>query len=779
MKKILIIDFDQKSLQELTAFLGGHGFQVVTASDGQAGWDAYREQNPDLVLLEPMLSKIHGFDLCQKIAADSRRKTPVFIITAIYKDRVYRLEATKTFGASRYFDKPLDKDKLLEEIKLALKLEAETAPRRETAPASRPAEEKRIYGLDFEELVLSESTRTPTATRPAVSTPSAASAQTRAASPAAPVVPAATAAKSPAPAPSAAKPATRPSPDPLTFAAPKTRTAAAAGREPVFEGPSRPIEELLAAETPKKDKPAASVKGAADAAPKNGDRFGDEEVDALLMSALKGIDLPLDKGKTHEKPAQQAAKTAVLDEAKTADGPAVPPAMKAQEKAPASKAQVSAVTGAPPETRLHHKTASVEDVLMEVEGLVKPSAHRAQSSAATQPAAPAPAPPTAARPLKREAPAVEPAAPIRKAGREDILSRAWTEPEPEVSAPVSSAPVRQKAGVKRELDEVAVHKAVDYAASAPGDIFSQTFAESEKKKFNPMIAVGVGVAVVALAAFLIFKPKHETPPASLNNSVQEQATVQTEPPAATAEEQKPAQTALKQPAANKAASENKPTARVVSRTEQAAPDLEPQPVVPTLQLLAPTGDAAKQAESGQTSSNAVSNETLAGGEAQKVEVSRTEEAKTEANTEVKAEEQTAGQEGKQEEKKEEAVASPPADAAEKARAEQPEAKRVLPGDLVDISEVDELPVVQKSYKPVYPEVARRFNVEGSITVNALINEFGDVIDAAVIKGIKDDKGLGKAAEASVKKWKFRPAYINGVPVKVWKPVVVVFKLGET
>ena len=759
MKKILIIDFDQKSLQELTAFLGGQGFQVVTAGDGQAGWDVYREQNPDLVLIEPMLSKIHGFDLCQKITVDSRRKTPVFITTAIYKDRAYRVEATKTFGASQFFEKPLDKDKLLEEIKRALNLGAEPAPARETVPTVKPGHEKRIYGLDFEELVLSEPTRTPATARPAVSTPPAASpAQTRAAAPAAATAAGAAASPSATPhaAPPSSKPMARPSPGPVPPAPHKPSAAAVARREPVFEGPSRPIEELLAAEAARKEKPAAAAKEAPKAAPKNGDRPGDAEVDALLMSALKGIDLPLEKGKPHEKPAQPAARTTGLDEksdrrpeaaGKTAYRPAAGPAIGEREPSPASKPQVPAGTDTPAGPRPHHKATSVEDVLLEVEGLVKPSAHRAQPPAggvkaavppqpAPPAAAPSPAPPTAARPQKPEATAVEPVIPRRKAGQEDILSRTWTEPEPD-----ESGPAKQKAGVKRELDETAVHKAVDYAASAPGDIFSQTFAEPEKKKFNPMIAAGVGVAVVALAAFLIFKPKPKTPPAPVNNVVQEQAAVQTEPPAA-AESLKEPQASLKQPAAKKAAPDNKPAARVVSRTEQAAPDLEPQPAVQTLQLLTPTSAAANPAQ--------------AGNEVQKVEATQAEAAKTD----VKTVEQAAGQEAKQEEKKEEAVAPPAAagqasnetaGAADKAQAGQPEAKRVLPGDLVDISEVDEPPMVKKSYKPVYPEVARRFNIEGSITVNALINEFGDVLDAAVIKGIKDDKGLGKAAEASVKK----------------------------
>jgi protein TonB len=100
------------------------------------------------------------------------------------------------------------------------------------------------------------------------------------------------------------------------------------------------------------------------------------------------------------------------------------------------------------------------------------------------------------------------------------------------------------------------------------------------------------------------------------------------------------------------------------------------------------------------------------------------------------------------------------------------------GDLVDLASVAEPPRTLKTVDPVYPLSAQRAGVEGSITVNALIDEKGNVIDTGILKGIQDDKGLGKAAEAAVKKWKFQPAKKGGVNVKVWKPFVIVFKAAN-
>ena len=105
----------------------------------------------------------------------------------------------------------------------------------------------------------------------------------------------------------------------------------------------------------------------------------------------------------------------------------------------------------------------------------------------------------------------------------------------------------------------------------------------------------------------------------------------------------------------------------------------------------------------------------------------------------------------------------------------PAAPPVNEGDLVELSAANEPPKLVKSVEPVYPVTAQRLGIGGSITVNALIDEKGSVIDTGILKGIQDDKGLGRAAETAVKKWKFQPARKNGVAVKVWKPFVIAFK----
>jgi len=116
-KKILIIDYDTQSLDALSRLIMSQKVQIVTASDGQIGYEKFRSEKPDLVVLEAILPKIHGFDLTKKITQESGGAVPVIIVTGLYKGPQYRHEAIVTFGASDYFEKPVDPDRFIETVR--------------------------------------------------------------------------------------------------------------------------------------------------------------------------------------------------------------------------------------------------------------------------------------------------------------------------------------------------------------------------------------------------------------------------------------------------------------------------------------------------------------------------------------------------------------------------------------------------------------------------------------------------------------------------------------
>ncbi len=113
-KRILVVDYDPKSLSHTRELLQTAGFDVDTCADGLSALDNFRTTNPDLVLLSPMIPKMHGFEVCSNIRKmPGGDKTPIVIITDVYKGKRYRLDAIKKYGATEYIEKPIEDANLL------------------------------------------------------------------------------------------------------------------------------------------------------------------------------------------------------------------------------------------------------------------------------------------------------------------------------------------------------------------------------------------------------------------------------------------------------------------------------------------------------------------------------------------------------------------------------------------------------------------------------------------------------------------------------------------
>ncbi|MBP6909259.1 MAG: response regulator [Candidatus Saccharicenans sp.] len=122
-KKILVVDYDQASLESLVRILKDLKVQIIRATDGAQAYDLFKEEKPDLVILEAILPKLHGFDLTKKITQESKGSVPVIIITALYKGPQYKHEAMTNLGASEYLEKPVNPEVLLEAVNRLLTAE--------------------------------------------------------------------------------------------------------------------------------------------------------------------------------------------------------------------------------------------------------------------------------------------------------------------------------------------------------------------------------------------------------------------------------------------------------------------------------------------------------------------------------------------------------------------------------------------------------------------------------------------------------------------------------
>jgi class 3 adenylate cyclase/CheY-like chemotaxis protein len=119
--RILIADDTPANVHILQARLEAHGYDIVTAADGAEALAAVRDAQPDLVLLDVMMPKLDGIEVCRRLRSDASLPfVPVIMVTAKSdpKDIVAGLEA----GGDEYLTKPVDQAALVARVKSMLRI---------------------------------------------------------------------------------------------------------------------------------------------------------------------------------------------------------------------------------------------------------------------------------------------------------------------------------------------------------------------------------------------------------------------------------------------------------------------------------------------------------------------------------------------------------------------------------------------------------------------------------------------------------------------------------
>ena len=119
--KVLIVDDNPQILELLEAYLEPLPVRVVLAADGQAAIDAVERHRPDLILLDIMMPKRSGFEVCRALKGDPRYgDIPIVMVTAL--NEAGDIERARECGADDFLCKPVNKNELLERVQNLLKL---------------------------------------------------------------------------------------------------------------------------------------------------------------------------------------------------------------------------------------------------------------------------------------------------------------------------------------------------------------------------------------------------------------------------------------------------------------------------------------------------------------------------------------------------------------------------------------------------------------------------------------------------------------------------------
>jgi two-component system response regulator MprA len=116
--RILVVDDDRSVRESLRRSLAFNGYQVELANDGQAALDAVMAQRPDAMVLDVMMPRLDGLEVCRRMRA-AGDELPILVLTArdAVSDRVAGLDA----GADDYLPKPFALEELLARLRALLR----------------------------------------------------------------------------------------------------------------------------------------------------------------------------------------------------------------------------------------------------------------------------------------------------------------------------------------------------------------------------------------------------------------------------------------------------------------------------------------------------------------------------------------------------------------------------------------------------------------------------------------------------------------------------------
>jgi DNA-binding response OmpR family regulator len=116
-KTVLVVEDDKNTASLIALYLEREGFSPVTAGDGEAGLEMAKTHRPDMVILDLMIPKVDGWEVCRRLRQDSN--VPVIMLTARGEeiDRVAGL----TLGADDYVVKPFSPRELVARVKAVLR----------------------------------------------------------------------------------------------------------------------------------------------------------------------------------------------------------------------------------------------------------------------------------------------------------------------------------------------------------------------------------------------------------------------------------------------------------------------------------------------------------------------------------------------------------------------------------------------------------------------------------------------------------------------------------
>ena len=118
---VLVVDDDPDLVESVSMKLESENFKVAKAYDGVEAWDKIKEERPDLIVLDVMMPRKNGYELCDELKKSEEYKDIIVVLLTAVADAVTSTSFThmdgKTTLADDFIPKPIELDRLMEIVK--------------------------------------------------------------------------------------------------------------------------------------------------------------------------------------------------------------------------------------------------------------------------------------------------------------------------------------------------------------------------------------------------------------------------------------------------------------------------------------------------------------------------------------------------------------------------------------------------------------------------------------------------------------------------------------
>jgi CheY-like chemotaxis protein/curved DNA-binding protein CbpA len=116
-KRILVVDDDRNIGQILHASFSSKGYETIVSRNGEDALTKFEQTEPHLVLLDVLLPKMNGWEVCRKLKdTELGKQTPIILMSAVYKNYKMQQDAINKYGADSFVEKPFQLSKLLDTV---------------------------------------------------------------------------------------------------------------------------------------------------------------------------------------------------------------------------------------------------------------------------------------------------------------------------------------------------------------------------------------------------------------------------------------------------------------------------------------------------------------------------------------------------------------------------------------------------------------------------------------------------------------------------------------